>query len=1092
MPSDPPFEHRYQSAGIHTIRIFQVSASDLQGVNVGALDISYKVNNKATPVGAGLPGGAGSAPGGYYDALIQQQTGGAGKVSTQVDPSKIPILQGGFPLEVANRAYVIYCQPITLSEPKDEKAFGPLSLYTVDLEFDEAHAVDKSDPIEGKASSCDQSATVRAHLQYAGKGRATVVWKIDGVMIGGVTEYEIGPSPARSAKELADGAPVKQGTWTSDWVPLEVSEEMIGGRKVTVEIKVKEMPVLSRTFLRPSKAKEEGAPPVVTVPIIFVYPIADDGKIPKKAVTSPARNYTVVESDASKPCHLRFMVSDGAFDVFLPDPDAVIVSGDKVAGTGNLLVKFANKGNALSVPVSFSDWQIEGSGDVVAGVLAVAGIADGKVNLPGLSVAVSALEGNASASDGAVDATIDVTAEGGALREANGTPKPPVWKGEASRLAPNGDWYRTGAAGLPSSLMGWSGFTIQSGGASLDFSGAEGAGPGNVCGGGGDDWIGVRLDSAIVRPNLFNLGTVDVPVDNWVIGEVSSGNGLCGDLVAENPVPSKPVGEGKIAIKHLEAKVRAGFVKDAQYVMDVDVPILDVHLAGTGKLMETAGATPSWNLSGLTGPAVDRTVGPLRLQASGYVFGTDASGWRVKTNAVLSLKAESKPFASFAANAVRVGMNGRIYFDDAGGKTRTIPLSGKSTLGQSPVDLVSATLTGPPSGGTRLNIQVSTKLKLSATLPAPDVGATYQLNKSGSTLSVAGPQTTPFEVKIAFPAGQPGMSATINPQYVGGAPAPGVPSGVKFFAGPGNAVVDYFASSSPIQSSFVLGYIGSDDYWMTLTDYNLGPTGVVLVAPILNLFNINGGLGYHVNTDSFVGLADIKKIPPSQSTGLTFLAGMGVGTPDHQTFSLDGQLKMTEVEKVRFDFTAWILKAKSGSTGDFTGFFQYGGGSFDGQVWGGMNLLDGAVKISADQGAVDMHFGSGGPWHVYLGRREGPKIAATLLDLGGTDGFLMLSGDGFFVGSGMNINLGGDIGPFGVHVTGWLNSELGIEPAIPRISGSASGGLKVEGCAFDMCVGPSASVTVAMSALPVDVSATACFEVDLWIDTVGACGHVSL
>ncbi len=261
--------------------------------------------------------------------------------------------------------------------------------------------------------------------------------------------------------------------------------------------------------------------------------------------------------------------------------------------------KFANKGNALSVPVSFSNWQIVGSGDVVAGALSVAGIADGKVNLPGLSVAVMALQGTASASDGAVDATIDVTAEGGALREANGTPKPPVWKGEASRLAPNGDWYRTGAPGLPSSLMGWSGFTIQSGGASLDFSNAEGAGPGNICGGAGNDWIGVRLDAAKVRPNLFNLGTVDVPVDNWVIGEVGSGNGLCGDLVAENPVPSKPVGEGKIAIKHLEAKVRAGFVKDAQYAMDVDVPILEVHLTGIGKLMETAGATPSWNLSGL-------------------------------------------------------------------------------------------------------------------------------------------------------------------------------------------------------------------------------------------------------------------------------------------------------------------------------------------------------------------------------------------------------------------------------------------------------------------------------------------------------------
>jgi hypothetical protein len=290
----------------------------------------------------------------------------------------------------------------------------------------------------------------------------------------------------------------------------------------------------------------------------------------------------------------------------------------------------------------------------------------------------------------------------------------------------------------------------------------------------------------------------------------------------------------------------------------------------------------------------------------------------------------------------------------------------------------------------------------------------------------------------------------------------------------------------------VLGYVGSDDYWMTLTDYSFGPSGTPLSPPILNLFNVNGGLGYHVNTDSFIGLGDVKKVPPKKNAGLTFLAGMSVGTPDRTTFTLDGQLKMTEAEKVRFDFTAWLLRQKSGSTGDFTGFFNYGGGSFNGQLWGGLSMLSGMVKVSAPQSAVDLHFGSGAPWHIYLGRREGPKIAATLLDLGGTDGFMMLSGDGYFVGSGANINLGGKVGPFKASVKGWLNAEVGVEPLVPRVSGGGSGGLSVKGCAFGLCVGPEASVTVKMSALPVDVSAKVCFEVDLVLETVGACGSVSL
>jgi hypothetical protein len=290
----------------------------------------------------------------------------------------------------------------------------------------------------------------------------------------------------------------------------------------------------------------------------------------------------------------------------------------------------------------------------------------------------------------------------------------------------------------------------------------------------------------------------------------------------------------------------------------------------------------------------------------------------------------------------------------------------------------------------------------------------------------------------------------------------------------------------------VLGTAGGYDYWMTLTDYDLGPTGTPLVPPILNLFRVSGGLGYHVDASRFIGLGDVRNISPDTGSGLTFLAGITAGTADHVVFTVDGQLKMTGADKPRLDFTAWLLKERSGGSGDFTGFIQYGGGSFDGQLWGGLSILSGAVRLTVPQSAVDMHFGAGGPWHIYLGRRDGPKIEATLLNLGGTSGYLMLSADGFFVGSGARIDLGGDVGPFSATVKGWLDAELGLEPLIPRVSGSASGGLSVKGCAFGLCIGPTISVKVTMAALPIDVSARACFEVDLLLKTVRACGNVSL
>jgi hypothetical protein len=1128
----PPLRHTYRRAGSFIIRIFQVSEADVQKAHVADLGFAHDLSVRQQFAGSAgaVPRSLASGPIGYHEALAIEQAGAAGVELSATEAPNIQILQGGFPLEVANRAYVVYCKPVTLTEPKDETAFGPLKLYTVDIAFDASHALDPANPMAARVSVCDQSAQARANLTYVGKGRVTVTWKIDGLIVGGTTEHEIGPSPPRTGIEMQEGVDPRKGTWQSNWMPLEIAEAMLGDRKVTVEIKVKEtVPLRTFGLLRLNRHAQADAPPVVGVPKIRFYQfVRSETPPPVKELTSAPHTLTVVESDQTKPCHMRFLVSGGAFDVYLPDPDQVTQAAENVfAGTGNLLVSFADRKDAFSVPIAFEGWQLENGTDVVSGTLSVDGIAEAKVNVSGTDVSLTALGGEAGTASGAVAATVEVKAAGGALRNADGSAKSPTWAGEQAPLAPDGDWYRDAAeTGIARSLIGWSGFSIEANQVALDFSASEGDGPDNLCGGAESDWTGVRLDDAIVEPNLLNLSTLRVPVVGWVIGEVTGGNGLCGDIAVVNPVNHQPVGEGHISIKHIAASVRGGFVKNANYTMEVEVPLLGVTLGGAGKLMETAGKSASWDFTGLTGAPADLDLGPLRLQAGSYQFGSDITGWRVNTLAVLSLKAEGKPFATVTASGMRFGMNGRVHFDGSGATSGVFALGGNGKLGESPVNLKSATLTGLQTGGGRLDIKVATTMHLSEKLEAPDVDVAYLIEKTGSTVSASGPATTPFELKIAFPPGDPAMTASIKPHYVGesgvaqktqgpmdpvryaslarplqGGSAPpglelaqaqGQSSGIKFYADTNNAAVDMFGGTGPIASAFVLGYAGGSDYWMTLTNYDLGPSGTPLVPPIINLFKVGGGLGYHVNTDMFVGLGDVKSIAADTGKGMTFLAGMTAGTADHLTFTMDGQLKMTETEKVRLDFTSWLLKQPSGATGDFTGFIEYGGGSFDGRLWGGLSMLEGAVKLNADKGAVDVHFGSGGPWHIYLGRREGPKIEATLLNLGGTSGYLMLSGDGYFVGSGADINLGGSVGPFSASVKGWLETELGIEPLKPRVSGGGKGGLSIKGCAFGLCVGPTASVAVKMAALPVDVSAKACFKVDLLLKTVGACGNVHL
>ena len=117
----------------------------------------------------------------------------------QAGKANLNILQGGFPLDVANRAYVVYCAHVTPTEPMDDAAFGDLNLYSADIAFDDSHAVDKNNPVEGRVAACDQSIKARLSLEYIGKGTVTVTWKVGDVVVGGVTDYEIGPSPSRNA-----------------------------------------------------------------------------------------------------------------------------------------------------------------------------------------------------------------------------------------------------------------------------------------------------------------------------------------------------------------------------------------------------------------------------------------------------------------------------------------------------------------------------------------------------------------------------------------------------------------------------------------------------------------------------------------------------------------------------------------------------------------------------------------------------------------------------------------------------------------------------------------------------------------------------
>ena len=96
----------------------------------------------------------------------------------------------------------------------------------------------------------------------------------------------------------------------------------------------------------------------------------------------------------------------------------------------------------------------------------------------------------------------------------------------------------------------------------------------------------------------------------------------------------------------------------------------------------------------------------------------------------------------------------------------------------------------------------------------------------------------------------------------------------------------------------------------------------------------------------------------------------------------------------RMDFHSWILKTPDNSNGDFSGYFQYAGGNFDGRIWGRLNFMNNAAYLDlgsgANNAAIDLHFGPSGPWHVDAGKQQGPRIRGHLL-ITDADMYMMLS-----------------------------------------------------------------------------------------------------
>jgi len=789
--------------------------------------------------------------------------------------------------------------------------------------------------------------------------------------------------------------------------------------------------------------------------------------LPDQHVASGPRVYEVVASDPKKPCKFFFPVKSGGTFEISGLQNHVTQQGTTYNGSGNLIIHMANTGSGSydqypPIPVKISNWVVPDGKTVQTGSIDVSPNVTLAASLPALKGTLTKLSGQAG---GELDATLNLTLLDDTLRLPG--EKPVSWNAVTAELHANGDWMKDGLT-LPSTLIGWSAFTMRSSSVRLDLSHHDGdaAGPVQLCGPlSGGDWVGVRFPSLAITPYTMDLvatSSLQPVVTNWGIT-----SGLCGTL-STGPFTAA-LGAGSVSFASINATAFNGQFNAQYNGMDIFVPWLNVHLKGNAVLQSGGGTQASINFP-FTVPPVSITQGNFSFTANNLTFMKEQGiGWVVEANKLhMVFSAQNKQFAAFD-QVFYFGMDGRGYFAQ-GNQTADIPLGGSSQLGQTPIDLVSVHLTAPPSGTQVLAAMFSTNVHLSEVMAAATSQVNYQVSVSGKTYSTSGPTYAPFTIDVPYPSGQPSSEAKVHPVYSGVA-------GSEY-----SGTVDLSEiGGPPITGEFRLGYQGGHDYWLTRVSYPLGPTGIVLipVPPVMNLFRVQGGLGHNFPIQAFEDTSSLSAASPVIDGSFLFMAGIRVGMPDQFTYTVDGDLVIKSSGQdagARLDFHSWILKPPDNSNGDFQGYFQYAGSNFDGRIWGHLNFMGGLASVdmgnSANNAAIDVHFGPSGPWHIDAGKQQGPRIDGHLL-VTDANMYVMLSDAGLSIGGGETISLNvGDDSVASAYVRGSVDMGLTITPQ-PHISGDFAASVSAGVCVDNVCVSAGVSAQVHAEALPLEMDASA-------------------
>ena len=1119
------FVHAYRAVDSYTMRVYMLPANAVQqhgvlpmSVKAGAGGLYGHLLSKIAVAGPAEP----NTPDLGYMLFCQQ---------VQIQPRTDPATNG--PLELVDIKITGFPNPPETAKPLTGIG-GPRVRATgvpapPPAPQPAAHSVPRLEPRPGSGggnaaaipqfSSCDVSLVGGATLEYIGTGTARLTWFQDGAVLG-THDQAIPPSQSRTQAQLAPpkpADPVRTPYPGLESPAIDLSAAQIGTHalQVRAEVVADSYPVgralkalgaaASRLSAAPAAATAAGpgsAPPLGLLgprgaataglpPIVWVnqappsapgvslnlgfreHPVLGNDPMkshPPNEVVSDAAQYQTTAADPSLPCTFNFPVTGGKYVVagLQHGGKATVTSqSGSYSGTGTLNAWFTDGSGTGAhlepLPIHLKGWTMQSDGVTVAN-----GSFDDQpppmpLPLPGVAATLQRIAGTAGQN---VTATLSATLSNQNIHAPDGST--PQWKGIAATLSPQGDWYADQQP-VAALLVYDSGFTLTAQTATLDFSQSQGTGgDAQMCGGGNASWIGVTLNQARLTAFNFDLQSPPAqPVTGWAL----DGYGLCGS--ASFPAASFPMERGTIKWGSVTARATHGAFTATYNNLTVHAPWLNVDLSApqaTTQLTAGRGAGVGGINFNLTSPAkVTLTEGNVTLTANHLAFSSlpSAGGWAVKSDTTLSFSSPQGVYAGTVnLNGFDYGMNGAGSFAD-GTTSRHLSLAGqKGTIGGALVDLKSVDVTvGASNTPLRLSFGFDSTLTISKTLPSADVAVSYEIDEPASnSYTASGPVTAPFRLDKPFPDANPTVHLHMTPTYTGASQHSG--SGIIFASSLDLGMFD----GPPVSGQFVLGYVGSSDYWIGKAVLDLDPTGVPLVPGIINLYQIGGGLGYNVSADSFKN-SDLTKATPVNDGQLVFDATLMVGSVDHTTFGLLGDFSIKpggQDPGGRMDYHAWLLDPVWSGQSPIYGYFSYSGGVFDGTLNAHLSLLDDQIALNAINDAIHMHVG-GGQWYFHLGTQANPVNGHVFFANG--QAWADLGSDGFMLGLIARVDLtAGDCGGACAYIHDSWQLGASITPSPLAFSANASENFNLGACAAGFCVGANASAGVTLGLPPPQLS----------------------